>query len=212
MNISEQQIRDIINKVASQLAGSSLIPIEASARHVHLCQADVDLLFGEGHQLTPKRELSQPGQYLCEERVSLIGPNGSFQKVAVLGPARPESQVEISRTDARTLGLKPPVRQSGDTDNSPGLVLVGDKGLSRIDHGVIVARNHIHMMPEDAARLGVEDKQLVSVKVNGNRPVTFHNVVVRVKDSFRLSMHIDFDEANAVELGADAHGELVLDR
>lgn len=211
MNISEQQVMNIVNEVVAEMTGQKRIPIEASARHVHLSQADVDALFGKGHQLTPKRDLSQPGQFLCEERVNLVGPNGSFHRVAVLGPARPDSQVEISRTDARTLGVKPPVRESGDVTGSPGIVMVGTQGVAHINQGVIVARNHIHMDSTDAARLGVEDQQLVSVKVNGNRPVTFHNVVVRVKDSFALSMHIDFDEANTVELDADTYGELIIE-
>ncbi|CAM3598159.1 phosphate propanoyltransferase [Parendozoicomonas haliclonae] len=209
MNISEQQIQQVISKVMAEMNGAHLVPIEASARHVHLSQADVDLLFGEGHQLTPSRELSQPGQYLCEERISVIGPKGSFQNVAVLGPVRPDSQVEISRTDARTIGVNAPIRESGDVAGTPGLVLVGPKGVSRIESGVIVARNHIHMTSADAAAMGVQDKQLVSVKVGGERPVTFHNVVVRVKDSFALAMHIDYDEANAVELGRDTKGEVI---
>ena len=209
MNISEQQIQQVISKVMAEMAGTHLVPIEASARHVHLSQADVDLLFGEGYQLTPKRELSQPGQYLCEERISLIGPKGSFQNVAVLGPVRPDSQVELSRTDSRTIGVKAPIRESGDVAGTPGLVMVGPKGVARIESGVIVARNHIHMTSADALRMGVQDKELVSIKVGGDRPVTFHNVVVRVKDSFALAMHIDYDEANAVELARDAQGELV---
>ena len=211
MNISEQLVTKIVNEVVAEMTSSKRVPIEASARHVHLSQADVDLLFGKGHQLTPKRDLSQPGQYLCEERINLVGPNGSFHKVAVLGPVRPESQVEISRTDARVLGVKPPVRESGDIASSPGATLVGTKGVAHIKQGVIVARNHIHMTSADATRMNVEDKQLVSVKVDGIRPVTFHNVVVRVKDSFKLSMHIDFDEANTVELGKNASGELIIE-
>ena len=211
MNISEQQVQQIITRVMAEMDGTYRIPIEASARHVHLSQEDIGLLFGEGYQLTPQRDLSQPGQYLCEERISVIGPKGSFKNVAVLGPARPDSQVEISRTDARAVGVKAPVRESGDTHDSPGLVLVGPKGVSRIQHGVIVARNHIHMTCADAKRMGVEDKQLVSVKVDGERPVTFHHVVARVKDSFALAMHIDYDEANAVELAPGTNGELVLD-
>lgn len=211
MNISEKQITDIVNQVLSVIAGGRQVPIETSARHVHLSQCDVERLFGVGHQLSPKRPLSQPGQYLCEERVNLVGVSGSFYNVAVLGPVRTETQVEISKTDSRTLGIKPPVRESGDIAGSPGIAIVGSKGLAYINTGVIVARNHIHMTSLDATRIGVKDKQLVSVKVNGCRPVTFHDVIVRVKDSYSLSMHIDFDESNAVGLKAEAVGDLIID-
>ncbi len=214
LNLSEDQLQQIINQVIGEYctdasAGKKMIPIEASARHVHLCQKDVEALFGEGHKLTPKRELSQPGQYLCEERVTVIGPQGSFKHVAVLGPARSESQVEVSRTDARQLGVDAPLRESGDTAATPGLFLLSDNGMVQLKQGVIVARNHIHMTSSDAARLGVQDKQEVDVKIETDRPVTFHKVLVRVKDSFNLAMHIDFDEANAVGLPSGAKGELV---
>ncbi|WP_299734627.1 phosphate propanoyltransferase [uncultured Endozoicomonas sp.] len=188
--------------------GKKEIPVETSARHVHLCQKDVEALFGAGHQLTPKRELSQPGQYLCEERVTVIGPKGTFENVAVLGPARPDSQVEISRTDSRQLGVNAPLKESGDIAGSPGVFLYSGAGMVKLEAGVIIARNHIHMTSADAQRLGVQDKQEVDVRIETDRPVTFHRVLVRVKDSFALAMHIDFDEANAVGLPADAKGEI----
>ncbi len=218
--VNEQLLKEIIDQVIVECTAQTLssleaesskkeIPVETSARHVHLCQKDVEALFGVGHQLTPARELSQPGQYLCEERVTVIGPKGSFENVAVLGPARPESQVEISRTDARQLGVNAVLKESGDISGTPGVFLYSGKGMVQLDKGVIVARNHIHMTTADAQRLGVQDRQEVDVRIETDRPVTFHRVLVRVKDSFSLAMHIDFDEANAVGLPANAKGELI---
>ena len=218
--VNEQLLKEIIDQVIVECTAQTLssleaesskkeIPVETSARHVHLCQKDVEALFGAGHQLTPARELSQPGQYLCEERVTVIGPKGTFENVAVLGPARPESQVEISRTDARQLGVNAVLKESGDISGTPGTFLYSGKGMVQLDKGVIVARNHIHMTTADAQRLGVRDKQEVDVRIETDRPVTFHRVLVRVKDSFSLAMHIDFDEANAVGLPANAKGELI---
>ncbi|WBA81388.1 phosphate propanoyltransferase [Endozoicomonas sp. GU-1] len=222
--VNEELLKQIVDQVIVECAAQTLssaeaecgkkeIPIEASARHVHLCQKDVEALFGAGHQLTPVRELSQPGQFLCEERVTVIGPKGTFEKVAVLGPARPESQVEISRTDARQLGVNAPLKESGDIAGSPGIFLYSSadnkQGMVQLHKGVIIARNHIHMTTADALRLGVKDKQEVDVRVETDRPMTFHRVLVRVNDSFSLAMHIDFDEANAVGLSANAKGELI---
>ena len=223
MNIfkNEQLLQQIVDQVilectanginsAQTDSGKKEIPIETSARHIHLCQSDVEALFGSGHQLTPKRDLSQPGQYLCEERVSVIGPKGTLDNVAILGPARPESQVEVSRTDARQLGINAPLRESGDIAGSPGAFLHSEKGMVQLQAGVIVARNHIHMTPADARRLGVKDKQEVDVSVATDRPLTFQRVLVRVKDGFALAMHIDFDEANAVDLTTGVKGELII--
>lgn len=174
------------------------IPIETSARHVHLSRADFEILFGKGEELTVKSPLSQPGQYSCEERVTVKGPKGSFERVAVLGPFREETQVEISLSDARKLGMKGMIRQSGDTQNTPGCTLIGPKGKIDIDHGVIVAKRHIHMTPEDAKRLGVEDKDKVFVMAGSEeRSLIFADVVVRVSPRFSLAMHVDTDEANA---------------
>ena len=171
------------------------IELEASGRHVHVTAQQALTLFGHG--LTPQRELSQPGQFLAKERVSVIGPKGRFENVAVLGPERPEAQVEISLTDARTLGITPPVRLSGDVKDSPGAVLEGPCGKVTLTQGVIVAKRHIHMTPKDAAAMGVRDKQRVKLQVYTDRPVVFDDVVVRVHPSFQTRVHLDYDEANA---------------
>ena len=171
------------------------IPIELSARHVHLSEKDCLALFGG--PLTFVRELSQPGQFLAKERVRLIGPKGVMDNVAVLGPARSSSQVELSKTDARILGIDAPVRQSGDVAGSPGLLLASDKGIVGIKEGAIVASRHIHMTTADAARLGLQDNDMVSVRLASERPMVFEEVLVRVSDKFALAMHIDADEGNA---------------
>ena len=177
--------------------GRIFVPVASSARHVHLCHADVERLFGPGHQLTVFRMLSQPGQYLSNERVTVIGPKGEFGNVAVLGPERKDAQVEISLTDARTLGIDAPVRLSGDVAGSPGAVIVGQCGRVTLPQGVIVAKRHIHLTPEDAARFGVRDKQTVKLKAYTSRPVIFEDVAVRVSPEFASYVHLDYDEANA---------------
>lgn len=174
---------------------SEAIPVELSARHVHLAEADVLALFGA--PLTPARELSQPGEFLCKERLRLIGPKGVIDNVAVLGPARKASQVEISKTDARSLGIDAPVRQSGDVDGTPGVILASQTGVVALEKGLIVAARHLHMTPEDARRLGVADGDLVSVRLDSERPVILEDVLVRVSPGFHLAMHIDFDEGNS---------------
>ena len=171
------------------------VELEASGRHVHVTKEQAMALFG--HPLTPKRELSQPGQYLADERVTVIGPKGEFANVAVLGPERKEAQVEVSLTDARTLGIAAPIRLSGKVDGTPGATLVGPKGTITIEHGVIAAQRHIHMTPEDAARMGVKDKQVVRLQTFTDRPVIFDETVVRVSPDFRTYVHLDYDEANA---------------
>ena len=175
--------------------GRLFIPLEASGRHVHVTKEQAQALFG--HDLTPDRPLSQPGQFLAKERVTVKGPKGAFYNVAVLGPARKEAQVEISLTDSRVLGLEPPVRPSGDVAGSPGAELVGPKGSLRIAQGVIAARRHIHMTPEDAARFHVTDGQTVSLKTFTDRPLILEDVQVRVHKDFATFAHLDFDEANA---------------
>ena len=172
------------------------LPIALSNKHVHLSQADVDVLFGEGYQLTPFKPLSQPGQYACEEKVTVVGPKGQ-QTMRVLGPVRPESQVEVSLADARGLGLSVPVRQSGDIDGTPAFKLVGPNGEVECEKGIIVAARHIHMSLEDAEKFGVKDKDVVSVKTEGLRGLTFHNVLVRASEKFALEMHVDIEEGNA---------------
>lgn len=172
--------------------------IETSARHVHVTAEALAILFGEGHELTKKKDLSQPGQFACEERIAVIGPKGQFPAVSILGPVRPANQVEISASDARSIGVAAVVRESGDIAGTPGCKLVGPAGEIEINEGVIVAKRHIHMTPEDAANYGLSDKQIVSVKVPSNgRELIFGDVVVRVSEKFKLAMHIDTDESNA---------------
>ena len=176
------------------------IPIEISAHHVHLAQADVDTLFGPGHQLTPEHELSQPGQYACAEKVHLVGPKGRIANVRVLGPTRKESQVEIAMTEQFKVGIQPPIRQSGDLANTPGITLEGPAGSVAIQRGVICAQRHIHMSPDDALRFKVRDNYVVRVRIQGERELIFGDVVIRVNPNFRLAMHIDTDEGNAGNL------------
>lgn len=186
------------------------IPIAVSARHVHLCQEHIETLFGKGHQLTEHKPLSQPGQYACVEKVNLIGPRKRIDGVRVLGPARPETQVEISRTDEFHLGIDAPVRQSGDIANTPGIILEGPAGKVVLNHGVICAWRHIHMHPSDAEHFGVEDNDVVEVAVEGTgRSLIFGDVLIRVSPKFALEMHIDTDEGNAAELPLSSEGVLV---
>ncbi|MBR0230345.1 MAG: phosphate propanoyltransferase [Erysipelotrichaceae bacterium] len=183
------------------------ILVETSARHIHLTQKDVEDLFGEGYQLTPKKYLSQPGQFACEEKVTVKGTKGEM-KMSVLGPVRKATQVEISATDARSMGVKAFVRESGDIAGTAGAVLVGPAGEKEITEGVIVAKRHIHFAPEDAERFGVENGQIVSVKVETEgRSLTFGDVVCRVSPNFTLAMHIDTDESNAA--GGPTEGEII---
>lgn len=174
------------------------IPIETSARHIHMSQADFEFLFGEGRTLTYKAELSQPGQYVSEERITVKGPKGIFENVAILGPFRPETQLEISMTDSRKLGIPGMIRQSGDTAGTPGCTLIGPNGELDIDHGVIVAKRHIHMTPIQAIQMNVQDNDEVFVITESfERSLIFADVVVRVSPKFALAMHVDTDEANA---------------
>lgn len=183
------------------------IPIEVSARHVHLSQRLVGVLFGEGHELTPERGLSQTTEFLACERVDIVGPREIVHNVAVLGPTREHTQVEISLTDARKLGLTPPVRESGNHEGSVGCRLVGPAGEHDLMDGVIVARRHIHCNPAEAEKLGVKDGETVAVKVeNCLRPVVFEEVLVRVREDFSLSMHVDTDEGNAAGLTTESYG------
>ena len=186
----------------------SKVIVETSARHMHLTREAVDALFGEGYELTKKKDLSQPGQYACAEKVEVIGPKGSLM-MSILGPTRPESQVEVSYTDARALGITPPVRESGDIAATPGCTIkVGDNVVT-LDEGVIVAKRHIHMTPADAAELGVSDKEIVKVKLDTARPLIFDDVVVRVSEKFALAMHIDTDECNAAACRGEVFGTIV---
>lgn len=186
------------------------VMVETSARHVHVTEETLEILFGKGYQLTKKKDLSQPGQFACEERVQVIGPKNSFPAVSILGPTRPADQVELSASDARSIGVAAPVRESGDIAGSGACKLVGPKGEVELKEGVIVAKRHIHMTPEDAENYGVKDKQVVSVKIDSpERSLVFGDVVVRVSPKFKLAMHIDTDESNAVMAGRDATGIIV---
>lgn len=184
--------------------------IETSARHLHVSREAMDILFGEGTQLTPKKDLSQPGQFACEERVQVIGPKGSFPAVTILGPFRSATQVELSATDARSIGITCPIRESGDIEGSGACKLVGPKGELELANGVIVAKRHIHATPADAEKYGLKDKQIVSVKADSDgRSLIFGDVVVRVNPNFSLAMHIDTDESNAAGMVPGAFGEIL---
>ncbi|MBR6917414.1 MAG: phosphate propanoyltransferase [Clostridia bacterium] len=184
--------------------------VETSARHVHVTEEDLAILFGEGAKLTPKKDLSQPGQFACEERVTLVGPKKPIANVSILGPTRKATQVEISFTDARTLGVSAPVRESGDVAGSAPCKIVGPCGEVDIDEGVIIAKRHIHFTPEEAAAAGVEDKEIVSVKIDSaDRSTIFGDVVVRVSPKFSAAMHIDTDEANAACAFGECYGEII---
>jgi len=197
-----------IKALAEAVAGRLFVELEASGRHVHVTKEQAIALFGHG--LTPKRLLSQPGQYLAKERVALIGPKGSFENVAVLGPERGEAQVEISLTDGRTLGIYPPVRISGDVSGTPGAVLQGSTGRVELKNGVVAAQRHIHLTPEDAKQFGVTDKQVVRLQTMTSRPVVFENVAVRVSPRFASYVHLDYDEANACGFQPGDLGRILL--
>lgn len=183
--------------------------VETSARHVHLSREHVEILFGAGHELTFKKDLSQPGQFACEERVSVVGPKNTIKNVIVLGPERKASQVEVSLTDARNLGVVAPVRESGDVANSGVCKLVGPCGEVELTEGVIAAKRHIHFTPAEAEAAGVSDKEVVKVKINSERTTIFDDVVVRVHPNFSAAMHIDTDESNASCAFGQVYGEII---
>ncbi len=184
--------------------------VETSARHLHVTQADLETLFGKGYELTKKKDLSQPGQFACAERVDVVGPKKTLAGVSILGPVRPETQVELSLTDARSIGVAAPIRESGDIAGSGACKLVGPCGEVELTEGVIAAKRHIHMTTADAAAMGLEDKQIVSVKVpSDGRAIVFGDVVVRVSDKYALAMHIDTDESNAGCVAPGTMGEII---
>ena len=185
----------MIHGLTEAILKNIFIEMEASGRHVHVTKEQARTLFG--HELTPERPLSQPGQWVAKERVTVIGPKGEFKNVAVLGPERKEGPVAIALTDGRHLGMTPPIRPSGSVENSPGAVLKGPEGEVRLPCGVIAAQRHIHITPEDAARVGVQDKQIVKLQTYTSRPLVFDDVLVRVSPDFATRVHLDFDEANA---------------
>ncbi len=195
--MDETRMREIIERVVERMAEAANIPIEASGRHVHLSKEHVQQLFGHEDQLTVKRELSQPKQVQYQERVTLMGPKGIIQGVTLLGPARGNTQIELSKTDAVKLGIDPPVRESGDLSGSASLFIVSQKAVVLAEESSIIAKRHIHMTPDDAKRFKVSDQQKVVVRVMTNRPIIFEDVTVRVHQNYRLGMHIDYDEANA---------------
>ena len=189
---------------------SNKVLVETSARHVHVTQETLETLFGKGATLTKKKDLSQPGQFACEESVTLVGPKKSIPNVIILGPARKASQVEVSLTDARTLGVTAPVRESGDVAGSGACKIVGPAGEVELEEGVIAAKRHIHFTPADAEEFGVADKQIVSVKIDSDgRSTVFGDVVVRVSPNFKAAMHIDTDESNAALAFGECYGEIV---
>lgn len=202
--MTETEIAALVEKIAGQL----FVPVEASGRHVHVTKEQALTLFG--HPLTPKRPLSQPGQYLANERLTVIGPKGEFTNVAVLGPERSEGQVEISLTDGKVLGIVPPVRQSGDVTDTPGAVLQGPMGQVKLQKGVIAAQRHIHLTPVDAEKFGVKDKQIVKLRTFTDRPVVFDDVMVRVRKDFAAAVHLDYDEANACGFKQGDLGRILL--
>ncbi len=184
--------------------------VETSARHIHVTQEHLEILFGKGHELTKKKDLSQPGQFACEERVTIVGPKKELAGVSILGPVRPATQVELSATDARSIGIAAPIRESGDVEGSGACKVVGPCGEIEISEGVIVAKRHIHLTPADAEELGVKDKEVVWVKLDTDgRKAILGDVVCRVSEKFARAMHIDTDESNAVSAPRDLEGEII---
>ena len=198
-NITQEQLTALVTEaVLKELKDrENRVPVGISVRHVHLTRSDIDRLFGYGWQLTPKKALSQPGQFACEECVDVIGPKGTLSKVRVLGPERSHTQIELAQTDCRNIGVKAPLRGSGDVAGTPGITLRGPKGEISVPEGVIIAERHIHMTPSDAARFGVKDGDRVRVRIDGEKPGIMGGVVIRVSDRYVLDMHVDTDDGNA---------------
>ena len=209
-------VSEIVSRVMAQCGGvtaaaaDNTVPVGVSNRHIHLTAEHVETLFGKGYQLTPLKDLSQPGQYACKEQLTIIGPSlRPIEGVRVLGPVRKNSQVEISRTDSFVLKVKPPVRESGDIAGSAPITIVGPKGVVTLKEGCIIDNRHIHMSEEEGAAFGLKDGEYVTVEVNGERRTTFYDVQVRVNKAFRLEMHIDTDDANAAGIGNGARVKIV---
>ena len=202
-------MEQLIEQVMDTMTKAGLVQVEVSARHVHLTDQDVEVLFGKGAVLHENRPLSQKGQYLSEERVTLIGPKGKKERVAVLGPVRSATQVELSVSDCVSLGVKAPLRESGDVEGSGPITIEGPAGSISITQGTIVAHNHIHVPTDVARMLDLKDKEHVSVKILSERPVTFEDVIIRVSDAFTFRMHIDFDEANAASVSGFTLGKII---
>ncbi|WP_419579953.1 ethanolamine utilization phosphate acetyltransferase EutD [Streptococcus suis] len=203
----QELIDKIATRVQDELEGS--FEIEASGRHIHLSQEDLETLFGKGYSLTKAKDLSQPGQFACKERLTILGPKGSFQNAVILGPVRGATQVEVSLTDCLKLGVNAPIRESGQIEDTPGIVLINGSQVVSLDKGLIVAKRHIHMTPEDAAKANVVNKEIVQVKVGGERGLIFDDVVIRVHPKFATFMHIDYDEANACGFKKGMRGRII---
>lgn len=199
----------LIKQVTESLEKAGLVEVEVSARHVHLTAEDVEALFGKGAVLHPKRPLSQKGQFLSEERVTLVGKKRKMERVAVLGPVRRDTQVELSVSDCVALGVEAPLRESGDVEGTGPIIIEGPAGSLQISQGAMVAHNHIHVPTQTAARLGLKDKERVSVEILTERPVTFEDVIIRVREDFNFKMHIDFDEANAASVKGFTLGKII---
>lgn len=203
--IARETVRCVVGPTASiRSVRARPIPVGVSVRHVHLSRKDCDALFGEGYELTKRRDVTQPGQYVTRETVDLVGPKGEIRRVAIINPLRKETQVEISRTDAFTLGVNPPLRESGKLEGTPGITLRGPAGTVDIERGVILAHRHVHMNPEEAREFGVKDRDVIMVRVEGDREMTMGDVIVRVHPDFALDLHVDTDEANAAGLTNDS--------
>ena len=211
--MDQQVIQTIVEEVVHQLSRKSslpnTIPIAVSARHCHLSKEDLETLFGKGFELTKLKDLSQPGQFAANETVTIVGPKGSFHHVRILGPTRNLTQVEISKTDAIHLGLRPPLRQSGNIKESSPITMLGPKGSIYLKEGLIIAEAHIHMHPKDADVFNVKDGEYVRITVENERPISFENVLVRVSPNYKLEMHIDTDEANAGLITTGQKGKLL---
>lgn len=201
------EIKEISEEVVSKLFERGLVPVEISARHIHITREHADILFGKGYEFTKVRELSQPGEFLYKERVNIIGKKGTIENVAILGPCRDETQVELSMTDARSIGVSVPVRLSGNAKGAPEVEISANG--KKIKGNAIVAKRHIHMREADAKRLGIKNGEIVCVKMLTERPITFEDTVARVNDAFSFSMHIDFDEANACALTGNGFGVII---
>jgi len=200
IELVEQVTRLVIQSLEKYCETKTNVPVSISARHLHLERNHLEILFGKGYQLTPLKPLSQPGQFAATETVDLIGPKGMITKVRILGPERPHTQVEVAMTDARSLGMKPPVRTSGDTNGTLGITIRGPKGEITISEGVIVSDRHIHMTPDEARCYNVQDGQKVNLLVNGDKGGVLHNVSIRVSNKYALDCHIDTDDANAFQI------------
>lgn len=215
MAYNNDMIAEIVNRVMSELGGinqkeDNTVPVGVSNRHIHLSVDDAETLFGKGYQLTPLKDLSQPGQFACKETLTIVGPSlRPIENVRVLGPVRKASQVEISRTDSFTLKVKPPVRESGDIAGSAPITIIGPKGVVQLKEGCIIANRHIHMSTAEGAQFGLADGDYVDVETRGERRTKFYDVQVRVNKDFRLEMHIDTDDANAAGIGNGAKVKIV---